>query len=125
MKYGNRETLNLLHTKQRRTHSLSSGDFCGCCHNEKSPFGAWVKATHLEWKEGPYSKEGVQCQNCHMPRTPGISSAMGEYRQDIAQHLFHGAHDPGKVRGTVELRIHPEVSEVEPGEQIKFSVVTF
>ena len=38
-----------------------SGDFCGICHNEKNPFGIWVKSTHLEWKDGPYSKEGIQC----------------------------------------------------------------
>jgi hypothetical protein len=30
----------------------------------------------------------------------------------VAQHLFHGAHDPGKVSGSVELRIHPEEREV-------------
>lgn len=125
IKYGNRGNLNSPAHETKKNEFLSKGEFCGTCHNEKSPFGAWVKATHLEWKDGPYSKEGVQCQKCHMPRTPGISSAMGEYRQDIAQHLFHGAHDPGKVRGTVELRIHPEIDEVAPGEQIKFTVVLF
>jgi hypothetical protein len=60
-----------------------------------------------------------------MPRSPGRSSAMGEYREDIAWHLFHGAHDPGIVRGTVELRIHPEIEEAEPGDQIKFFVALF
>ena len=34
-------------------------EFCGNCHNEKNPFGVWVKSTELEWKEGPYSKEDV------------------------------------------------------------------
>lgn len=104
---------------------LSKAEFCGTCHNEKSPFGVWVKSTHLEWKEGPYSKEGVQCQNCHMPRAPGVSSLMGKPRSDIAQHLFHGAHDPGKVRGTIELRIHPDAPDVVPGEEVKFTVALF
>ena len=31
----------------------------------------------------------------------------------VSQHLFHGAHDPGKVKGTIELRMHPEEREVE------------
>lgn len=125
IKYGNREGLNSPEHETAKNPLLSKAEFCGTCHNEKSPFGAWVKATHLEWKEGPYSKEGVQCQNCHMPKSPGISSAMGEHRQDIAQHLFHGAHDPGKVRGTVELRIHSDAEEIVPGEPAKFTVVLF
>jgi hypothetical protein len=124
-KYGPRGKLNSPAHETEKNPLLSSGDFCGTCHNEKSPYGVWVKATHLEWKDGPYYKEGVQCQKCHMPRSPGRSSAMGEYREDIAWHLFHGAHDPGKVRGTVELRIHPEIEEAEPGDQIKFFVALF
>lgn len=125
IKYGNRDGLVSPEHETAKNPLLSKAEFCGTCHNEKSPFGAWVKATHLEWKDGPYSKEGVQCQNCHMPKSPGISSAMGEYRQDIAQHLFHGAHDPGKVRGTVELRVHSDADEIVPGEPAKFTVVLF
>jgi len=37
---------------------------------------------------------------------------------DSRLHLFHGAHDPGKVRGTIELRIEPDIREAEPGENI-------
>lgn len=102
-----------------------SGDFCGICHNEKSPFDVWVKSTHLEWKEGPYAKEGVQCQDCHMPKAESIFASMGKTYPDTRQHLFHGAHDPGKVKGTIELRIHPNVNEAEPGEPVKFTVALF
>ena len=102
-----------------------SGDFCGICHNEMSPYGVWVKSTHLEWKEGPYSKEGVQCQDCHMPKAESIFASMGKTYPDARQHLFHGAHDPGKVKGTIELRIHPDLNEAEPGEPVKFTVALF
>ncbi len=124
-KYGNRTGTESPAHNTKKLSLLSTAEFCGTCHNEKSPFGAWVKATQIEWKDGPYSKEGVQCQNCHMPRTPGISSAMGEFRQDVAQHLFHGAHDPGKVKGTIELRIHADAPEIAPGEAVKLTVVLF
>jgi hypothetical protein len=43
---------------------------------------------------------------------------MGKKYPDARQHLFHGAHDPGKVKGTIELRIHPDIREVEPGERL-------
>lgn len=102
-----------------------SGDFCGICHNEKSPFGVWVKSTHLEWKEGPYSKQGVQCQDCHMPKSEFRFAAMGEKYPDARLHLFHGAHDPGKVRGTIEIRMHPDVLEAEPGEPVVLTASLF
>ncbi len=107
------------------TPIMKTGDFCGICHNEKSPYGVWVKSTHLEWKEGPYYKEGVQCQDCHMTKAEFKTASMGKKYPDAKLHLFHGAHDPGKVRGVVELRIHPDIREVEPGGTVKFTVALF
>ncbi len=101
-------------------------EFCANCHNEKSPFGVWVKSTQLEWKEGPYSKEGVKCQDCHMPKGgPYLNALMTKPYDDARLHLFHGGHDPGKVRGTIELRIEPDIREAEPGEKIVFNVALF
>lgn len=101
-------------------------EFCGNCHNEKNPFGVWVKSTQLEWKEGPYAKEGVRCQDCHMPKGgPFLNALMTKPYDDSRLHLFHGAHDPGKVRGTIELRIEPDIREAEPGENIVFNVTLF
>ena len=100
-------------------------EFCGICHNEKNPFGIWVKSTQLEWKEGPYAAEGVRCHECHMPKTPFIYASMGMEYDDARLHLFHGAHDPGKVKGTIELRINPDIREAEPGEVVVFTVALF
>lgn len=100
-------------------------EFCGICHNEKNPYGIWVKSTQLEWKEGPYADEGVRCQDCHMPKAPFIFASMGQQYDDARLHLFHGAHDPGKVKGTVELRINPDIREVEPGEVVVFTLALF
>jgi hypothetical protein len=100
-------------------------EFCGNCHNEKNPFGVWVKSTQLEWKEGPYSKEDVRCQDCHMPKADYQYAIMGKFYDDTRLHLFHGAHDPGKVRGTIELRIQPDLREAEPGETVIFTVALF
>jgi hypothetical protein len=104
---------------------LKSGDFCGICHNEKSPYDVWVKSTHLEWKEGPYSKEGVQCQDCHMPKVEMRSASMGNLYKDMRAHLFHGAHDKGKLNGVIEIRINPDIREVEPGSTVKFTVILY
>jgi hypothetical protein len=91
---------------------LRTADFCGTCHNEMSPYGKWVKSTHLEWREGPYAAQGVPCQDCHMPQAFGRNAKMAEPGM-VAQHLFHGAHDEGKLKGAIELRMHPLERELE------------
>jgi NapC/NirT cytochrome c family, N-terminal region/Cytochrome c554 and c-prime len=100
---------------------LHTAEFCGTCHNEKDPYGQWVKATHLEWKEGPQGKAGILCQDCHMPPAEAATSDTGDVLPDARQHLFHGAHDPGKLAGVIEVRIHPEDREAEPGDKVRLT----
>jgi nitrate/TMAO reductase-like tetraheme cytochrome c subunit len=102
---------------------LRSAEFCGTCHNEKDPWGLWVKATYREWKEGPHGQAGIVCQDCHMPPAPGKSAATGRQLPDVRQHLFHGAHDPGKLAGVAEVRIHPQRRELRRGDTVKLTAV--
>ena len=125
IKYGPREGVVSPAHETKRSEFIQTAEFCGTCHNEQSPYGIWVKSTQLEWKEGPYSKEGVRCQDCHMTKAEGLVAMLAPPVLDAWQHLFHGAHDPGKVRGTVELRIHPDIREAEPGERVRFTVALF
>jgi hypothetical protein len=102
---------------------MMTAELCGTCHNEKDPWGLWVKATHLEWKESPWAKGGIVCQDCHMPPAAGNSAPEmgGADHPDVRQHLFHGAHDPGKLAGAVEVRIHPSELEAKPGSEIRLT----
>jgi len=102
-----------------------TAEFCGICHNEKNDFGLWVKSTHLELKEGPYYAQGVFCQDCHMTKGMIKTAKMGALYEDAKLHLFHGAHDEGKLKGVVELRIIPDIAEVVPGEPVIFTVALF
>ncbi|MCI0514794.1 NapC/NirT family cytochrome c [candidate division KSB1 bacterium] len=112
LKFGPKPGLSSPHHDTQESDLMKQAEFCGNCHNEKDPYGIWVKSTHLEWKDGPYAKEGVPCHQCHMPKAIGKNATMS--KEDlVAQHLFHGAHDPGKVGGSIELRMHPEEREVE------------
>jgi len=99
---------------------LMTAEFCGTCHNEKDPWDQWVKATHLEWRESPWAEAGIVCQDCHMPPAAGNSAPEGGGADhgDIRQHLFHGAHDPGKLAGAVEVRLHPNEREVQKGATV-------
>jgi hypothetical protein len=60
-----------------------------------------------------------------MPRGEYQMALMGKTYSDMRLHLFHGAHDPGKVRGTIELRIEPDIRLAEPGETVVFTVALF
>jgi Cytochrome c554 and c-prime len=124
-KYGNRPGLESPHHNTQESDFIKKAEFCGVCHNEKSPGGVWVKSTQLEWSAGPYSKEGVQCQDCHMPPAAGRNAQLAEERPDMRQHLFHGAHSQSKLRGAVELRMHPDTREIEPGLPIVLKVQAF
>jgi len=104
---------------------MKQAEFCGTCHNEKNPFGIMVKSTQLEWKEGPYAKEGVPCHVCHMPKAMGRSAIMAKNEEMMSQHLFHGAHDPGKVAGVIEIRMHPVEREIEVDGTIAINVQLF
>ena len=123
IKQGPRDGVVSPHHVTKKNDFLKTAEFCGTCHNEQSPYGTWVKATHLEWKEGPHGKAGIVCQECHMPPAAGRSAMMGSELPDMRQHLFHGAHDPGKLAGVIEVRIHPDAREAEPGETIKLTAV--
>jgi hypothetical protein len=111
IKFGAKPGLKSPHHDTEALTIFEQAELCGNCHNEKNPFGIWVKSTHLEWKEGPYAKEGVPCMQCHMPKALGKNATMSK-EDMVAQHLFHGAHDAGKIASAIELRMHPEEREV-------------
>lgn len=122
-KYGPRSGLKSPHHNTEYNGFIKTAEFCGICHNEKNSFGSWVKSTQLEWKEGPYGEQGVVCQQCHMTYAPGVNAKMGEKHDDIAQHLFHGAHVEAKLRGVIEMRMHADTDEAEPEDVVTISVV--
>ncbi len=80
-----------LHTK---------GEFCGMCHNVNHPENNLaLEKTYTEWKEGPYPREGIQCQDCHMTPGPGVTkpnpgqaSQFGPMRPHIYTHEFVGGN---------------------------------
>ncbi len=111
-KYGPKAGLESPYHMTEQSDFITTTEFCGTCHNEMSPYGVWVKSTQLEWKEGPYSEQGVTCQQCHMPKARAKNAIMAQ-EDWVAQHLFHGAHDPGKIAGVIEMRMHPEEREIE------------
>jgi hypothetical protein len=125
IKYGPRADVESGGHEIQRSDYLGTAEFCGICHNEKDPYGIWVKSTQLEWKEGPYAAEGVACQDCHMTYTKGRSAEDGVEHDDLRLHLFNGAHDPSKMNGVVEIKLYADINLAKKGEVVTFTTALF
>lgn len=123
VKYGPRGGGNSPVHELKKTELLASAKFCANCHNEKSPWGVFVKGTYNEWLAGPYAAEGVQCHVCHMPTAQGVRAITDtNVYPDMRLHLFHGAHVSSKTSGAIDVLIQPDQSEIEVGDSVVFSV---
>lgn len=55
----------------RRFPAIRGSLFCGQCHDVSSPGGVRNEEAFSEWKNSPWAREGVTCQDCHMGPEPG------------------------------------------------------
>lgn len=94
---------------------FKKAEYCGMCHSVSLPQkGFAVETTYEEWLNGPYAKEGIACQDCHMTPTPGVkkpnpgkTAKTGPNRGHIYTHSIAGgnfwiteilgAKDPAKL----------------------------
>ena len=85
-----RETLT--HGGVTRTPAYLASEFCRGCHQfGRDGFalgGKRLEDTYNEWKASRFAREGVQCQDCHMPDR---------------RHLWRGIHDPEMVRSGLTI----------------------
>jgi hypothetical protein len=58
------------HKAQRSTH-ITESRFCGRCHDVFLPDGTRLEEAFIEWKNSPYARKGIHCQDCHMSPIPG------------------------------------------------------
>ena len=55
----------------RHTDYITQARLCGNCHDVFSPDGFRIEEAFSEWRNGPYARAGISCQNCHMGPIPG------------------------------------------------------
>lgn len=116
-----------------------TAEFCGSCHNVNHPSnGVHLEATYTEWKEGPYSAEGIVCQDCHMTPGPGVTkpnpgkaASTGPDREHIYTMTFAGgnvalgdaARAEERLKAAAELTLElPEI--VESGDVAVQTTIT-
>lgn len=87
---------------------FESATFCAGCHEFTNRHGIRVLETYTEWSQGPYSKEGVTCQNCHMPRVEGLKAAGGRggsVRDYVNLHTLAGSTSLGQLQKALVVNI--------------------
>jgi len=68
------------------TKAFEQSQFCASCHQFPPSMainGKPLENTLTEWKQSSFAKQGVTCQQCHMPDR---------------KHEFRGIHDPDMVK---------------------------
>lgn len=104
---------------------------CSSCHEFTNKNGVKVRSTYSEWLESPYSKEGKQCQNCHMPLVDGMVVAQRIRNGDkdkINDHTLNRTADVLKsaigleikdvVREENNLKVSVNVSNIGAGHMV-------
>src|SRR5215470_18946406 len=98
-----RETLP--HNGVTRTPAFLKAEFCRGCHQfEADGFalnGKLLENTYNEWRGSRFAREGVQCQDCHMPER---------------RHRWRGIHDADMVRSGLTITAKPGAARYRPGD---------
>jgi len=98
-----RETLP--HNGVTRTPAFLKAEFCAGCHQfVPGGFalnGKLLENTYSEWAASRFAREGVQCQNCHMPER---------------RHRWRGIHDADMVRSGLTITAKPGAARYRPGD---------
>lgn len=98
---------SLPHGGAIRTPAFERSEFCRGCHQfEPSGLalnGKLVQDTYEEWRASRFAREGVHCQDCHMPDR---------------RHLWRGIHDPDMVRRAIAITAETDAPRYAPGDVV-------
>lgn len=97
-------------------HSIMlSAEFCAGCHEWVNTNGLKILSTYSEWEESPFASEGIPCQQCHMPKSPG-GSVGTEGSKSIRSSNLHfqmGGHSQDQLVSAARLDVTAEVEGAE------------
>ena len=99
---------SLPHNGVTRTPAFLRSEFCGSCH-QFAPDGfvlngKLLENTLAEWRGSPAARQGLQCQDCHMPDR---------------RHLWRGIHDPEMVKSGVEISLTTDRPRYRTGDEVR------
>lgn len=98
---------SLPHNGVTRSPAFLRSEFCQGCHqfapDGYALNGKLLENTYQEWEQSRFARDGVQCQDCHMPDR---------------RHLWRGIHDADMVRAGLTITLMPEAPRARAGATI-------
>jgi len=96
--------------------------FCASCHEFVNEAGVKILSTYSEWKDSPYVKRGITCQNCHMPLVEGKIVVTAEERAGkVNLHKISGGSSLEQLQKAMQVEIMDTRWEKE-GLQVRVAV---
>jgi len=94
VKYGSYVGQNSVGHNSKQAEFFTTAVFCAGCHELRGKNGVEILSTYSEWKAGPLSSAGVQCQDCHMKLGEGfvVTPELQESKNLINYHDVKGRH---------------------------------
>lgn len=83
---------------------ISESEFCASCHQVAVNLGIKLEVVWEQYRDSPAAKKGVQCQECHMGKTPGradgyvkapVAVVNGKEVNPDRDHHNHAFYGPG------------------------------
>ncbi|MFQ6038993.1 MAG: multiheme c-type cytochrome, partial [Candidatus Aminicenantales bacterium] len=87
---------------------FKSSELCAGCHEYVNDNGVSILGTYTEWKSGPYAKQGIPCQDCHMPLVSGNivrPQVAASQQKKINLHAISASHSTEQLQKAVAVRI--------------------
>lgn len=84
------------HEKSEEREFFKTSEFCAVCHQLDGGYelnGTPLTNTYREWRQSSWGRNGVPCQQCHMPGR---------------QHLFRGIHDKKMTLHAIDISLSKE-----------------
>lgn len=95
---------------------FKSSELCAACHEYTNDHGVSILGTYSEWKESSQAKEGIQCQNCHMPLVTGDivkPNVKASTSKKINLHAISASHSTEQLQKALKIKIEDIYEENE------------
>ena len=92
-------------TEYSELHTKS--EICAGCHELRGKNNTPIISTYTEWRNGPYSREGKECQTCHMPYVEGniVKPELKRVKRRINLHNIQGGHSISQLSKAARVEI--------------------
>ena len=103
----------------RYAPEMNESRFCADCHQSVESDRPMYD-TFREWEASPAAKEGIRCQDCHLPKRPRVdrTGALVPYHT----HAFLGSHTDLTLMEALEVDLRTDRFRYERGQTVRATV---